>query len=247
MKLLLPLLFSAVALSMSGCSGTSGTGGRLSNGDQVRVNKIPMTIEKKVFDKGLHDPGLALEEHNQYANTHWYFRTRPKFDFEIVEKNSEKGTSRVKLLIKAVDVELALPITIWLPEGANEEVIAHENGHVAICERLYKDANVFASEAARSVVGQTFEGHGDSLQAACQLALNKASLLLARRYSEKTVDVVNQVSQYYDQLTPQHPEPKYVSSSVDAAFQLHERVLKAGGDIRKAFPEKPASDKTKAK
>ncbi|MBS1955509.1 MAG: hypothetical protein JST89_15100 [Cyanobacteria bacterium SZAS-4] len=196
----------------------------------VLVEQEPISVKKEFFDRGSTQSKQVAEEHNQSANTHWKFQCVPKFRFHIVkmtEANPRPGDHvvTVKLRITSVSVFLAAPVTIYLPKLAKPEVVSHEDGHFKICKKVYdRDARPAAQSAAQALIGKEFEGSGNSLELASQEALHHAAQEMGRGFRSKTIDYLDRVSAYYDQLTPQHPESKYVDVCVEAAFKAEEQM-----------------------
>ncbi len=192
--------------------------------DKVTVVKLPLVVTTTYFGKNDRAPGMVLPSHNQSANTNWQFRCKSHFDYDVVEKKAlNAGQWFAKLKITSARIEISAPITIWLPSGANQEVIAHENGHVKICRKIYDSEGLeAASTAGCSVIAKEFSGTGKDLKDACQVALNDAGQAVGRPYRLGTVESVNKLSQAYDMFAVQRPEPKYVDASIAAAFKLKE-------------------------
>ncbi len=196
---------------------------------RVLVEQQPISVKKEYFDRNSAQSKEFAAEHNQSANTHWRFQCIPKFRFDIVE-NKKVGTSpdstvNVKLRITNVTVFLAAPVTIYLPKLAKPEVVSHEDGHFKICRKVYEvNAKPAAQSAARALIGKEFEGSGKTAELASQEALHHAAQEMGREFRSKTIDYLDRVSAYYDQLTPQHPESKYVDVCVEAAFKAEDQV-----------------------
>lgn len=208
---------------------TPGPTAHLNDGGRVLVEQEPISITKEYFDRDSIQSKEFAEEHNQSANTHWRFKCVPKFRFDIVE-NKKSGrapeeTVNVRLRITNVNVFLGCPVIIYLPKLAKPEVVSHEDGHFKICKKVYdRDARSAAQSAAQSLIGKEFEGSGKSLESASQEALHHAAQDMGRAFRSKTIDYLDRVSAYYDQLTPQHPESKYVDACVEAAFKAEEQM-----------------------
>lgn len=213
---------SATSDSTSASNSVSSTG-------RVKVEQEPISLKKEFFDRDSTQSSNFAAEHNQSANTHWRFQCVPRFRFEIIEKKMVGKPSDnlffVKLRITDVIVYLAAPVTIVLPKLAKPEVASHEDGHFKICKRVYDtDARPSAQAAAEALMGQEFVGTGKSLEEASQIALHHAAQQMGREFRSKTIDYLDRVSAFYDQLTPQHPESKYVDACVEAAFKAEEKT-----------------------
>src|SRR5688500_3667159 len=104
--------------------------------------------------------------------------------------------------VDGMTVELDLKVTIWLPVGARRKLVAHEEGHRVIAERIY---NEFAEDAARRAaaqwVGRTVTGEAPDCPAAVDAALKTANDAFAESYWKDTADLHARVGARYDQLT----------------------------------------------
>jgi hypothetical protein len=139
----------------------------------------------------------------------------------------------VKLRITEVTAYLAAPVTIVLPRLAKPEVVSHEVGHFKICKKVYDvNARPSAQAAAEALIGQEFEGTGKTLEDASQSALHHAAQQMGREFRSKTIEYLDRVSAFYDQLTPQHPESRYVDPCVEAAFKAEEQTKAAQQIVR---------------
>lgn len=188
-----------------------------------------ISVKKEYFDRDSIQSKEFAAEHNQSANTHWRFKCVPKFHFDVVSTkaagNTPSASVTAKLRITSVDVFLGCPVTIYLPKFAKPEVVSHEDGHFKICKRVYDhDARPAAQSAALALIGKEFEGTGTSVELASQEALHHAAQEMGREFRSKTIDYLDRVSAYYDQLTPQHPQSKYVDACVEAAFQAEAQM-----------------------
>ena len=104
--------------------------------------------------------------------------------------------------VDGLTVKLDLKVTIWLPVGARRKLVAHEEGHRIIAERIY---NEFAEDAARRAaaqwVGRTVTGEAADGPAAVDAALKTANDAFAESYWKDTADLHARVGARYDQLT----------------------------------------------
>jgi hypothetical protein len=101
-----------------------------------------------------------------------------------------------------VTVTLALDDTIFLPEPATPKLRAHEEGHRRINEMVYeRDAEQAARDAAANVLARTWQGRGDTPEAAEKAATDAAIDALGRRYLARVADRAYAIGTAYDQLT----------------------------------------------
>lgn len=200
-------------LSLTGCSQ-----------NPVQIEKFSPTIKTEYFDKGARPPEANTPDHNDCANTHWHFGIIPAIDWQLEKRERSAQGENVVIKIKGVKLQLKLDITMWLPEKASEDVIAHEKGHAAICLDAYKQAEKVAQDAANSVVGQKVEAQGPDYESTLKSALTNVSQDLARKYREETLDKANVTSALYDRMTMKDHAAFKVDAKVDDAELEYERL-----------------------
>ncbi len=123
------------------------------------------------------------------------------------------------VLVKQISVEVKLPIDVWLPEGASDRVIAHEDGHINICKHFYKDAQIAASECANSQLGRSYEGKGKDENEATERAIETVSSELVACYHRKVIEPANRASASYDRLTNHGQNSTPIAEAISKAIQ----------------------------
>src|SRR5690606_32643719 len=86
-------------------------------------------------------------------------------------------------------------------------LLAHENGHSAICEYYYQNADFVAQEVAEPLLGRTFTGRGASRKAAEAAATQQAITALVNEYMNRTRVRASAASRRYDRLTAHGTRP----------------------------------------
>gem|GEM_PF-1114617 len=193
----------------------------------VSIEKQPPVIKTEYFDKGARPPEANTPEHNECANTHWDFGCSPELSWDLVKRERAADGENVVLKITKVKIPLKLEITMWLPEKATEDVVAHEKGHAAICIDAYKQADAVARDAATNVIGKEIVAHGADFEATIKSALTNVYQDIARRYREETVDKANITSGLYDRMTMKDHAASKVESKVSDAELEYEHLSPA--------------------
>jgi len=126
------------------------------------------------------------------------------------------GTHGV-LTITSVNVTLQANITIWIPVGASDHVIEHEQGHRQISEYYYKTADKVARRIAETYAGREVPITGNDLD-------SEASSTLGRLAKEFTAEYDTQMSpdsaqQLYDTLTDHSRNQTPVSDAIALAIK----------------------------
>jgi len=185
----------------------------------VTLAKEPLTVETVYFDpKG--DLAKVPLENDEGAVTVWRFGCKTDFDFDIVEKTFlSKNDHMVTIRVKGCRISLTAPVTVYLPEKADKNLVAHENGHVEICRRIYNRADKQALIAASQSIGKQYQASGRTVEAACQQAIEDASASIYQVYHDKASMAVNRISEIYDELDRTERAP--ADKLVERAFARH--------------------------
>lgn len=169
----------------------------------ITVKKEPITIEKQIsgskFSPSKSRPTDSIS--SDQANTEWFFHCYCAFSYEPVNQSDTGKSFHTDLIIKAVKITLTLPITMWLPAQASTKLVAHEEGHVKLCEDYYKYAEQLAENAAHKVIGKIYHGSASTKELAQDTALREAAEDICSQYRRQTVDIVNSISKLYDDLS----------------------------------------------
>jgi hypothetical protein len=87
--------------------------------------------------------------------------------------------------VTGLKVTLQLTINIWLPLGAAEHVIEHEQGHRQIAEHYYETADKVAAQIAAAYLGKQLSVSGGDLNFEINKLLQQMCAEITSEYSEK--------------------------------------------------------------
>jgi hypothetical protein len=87
--------------------------------------------------------------------------------------------------VSEVKMTLQLTINIWVPEGATEHVIEHEQGHRQIAEHYYQTADKVAEQIAAAYLGKQVSASGVDVNAEVNKLLQQMGAEIAAEYSKK--------------------------------------------------------------
>lgn len=167
------------------------------NGGPVVVEREEPSIARRIVEP---EAARAGNLRDMNAETQWDFHCVPEFKYEVTaDRPGPKGRT-VVIQITQVKAKLSLPITIWLPKDASAQLVQHEDGHVKICTDVYARAEDVIREAAKPLLKTVYQGEGKDAESACRVAIDEAGQALGSEYRRGTVDVVNRVSNTYDQF-----------------------------------------------
>ncbi|HET7609318.1 MAG TPA: hypothetical protein VFL84_11620 [Gammaproteobacteria bacterium] len=102
---------------------------------------------------------------------------------------------------ESFEIVTRLKSTIYLPDRAPDQLHEHEEGHRAIGEYFYRNAEVAAREAAQSLIGRSFEGIGLDRAEAEQRAGNVVLAVLKDEYMKRMHARSAAANARYDEIT----------------------------------------------
>lgn len=167
----------------------------------VTIIREPAVVEGKTFDPAHRPADMPPLNGNEAAVTQSKFECRAGISYELVSRREENGRCTTTIRVDSVQMTLQLKIVIWLPQGAPRQLVAHEEGHRQIDQRVYDGTEPIAREIATALDGKTVSGQGDTCQAAQQQATDSISGKLCRRYIRRVATPADQVSAAYDRIT----------------------------------------------
>ena len=194
--------------------------------DVINVTKAPPKIERKTFDPDhLPKPAPPLHE-NEIAVCEYLYRIEVDLKFTpLTVAAAPGGGARASVRVDSAAVRLSMPIVVWLPRGVDDHVKAHEEGHKAIAEFFYKDAEKAAREAAKGVVGRAVEADGKEKNAAMRAALGKAAEEISQKYMASVKTPCDEAQAKFDEIT-EHSKNREIKS--DAAMAQALKKWKGG-------------------
>ena len=173
----------------------------LAGAADVTVTREAPQVTRKTFDpKNLPDPAPPLKD-GAIAVCEYKFNLT--VDFQVIPGAAKQVGDQwtANLRINTVKVGLALPVTVWTPNDADDFVKTHEDTHRLIAERYYKDADKLARTIANNFVGRGFEGKAADRNAAYGAAITKAAQELQAKYSAATMEPCERAQNLFDELT----------------------------------------------
>jgi hypothetical protein len=126
-------------------------------------------------------------------------------DSNFVSNATVSGTLRkmdattATVTVTQAKVALQLRINIWVPAGATQHVVEHEQGHREISEHYYQSADKVARQIAAAYIGKLVVISGSDLNAEFTNALLQMSFDVTAEYNDKLTP--GPAQQRYDDLT----------------------------------------------
>jgi hypothetical protein len=178
----------------------------------VTVHKANPSVAQRTFDPKRPPRDMPVMVPGEAGLTHYEYTT----DIAVAGDIDTLGPGSVNLIVDTADVNLSLPITVWLETNAPKNMIDNENGQVAISEYYYANIDVYAQQAAQAVMGKTFSGTGRDKQSAENDATHKAIQQIEQDILNHTRVRAVACNDRYDKLTD---HGRNGGSQADAAIQ----------------------------
>lgn len=213
----LPQLIAFLFLSAG--AATAADGIALDESEKVFVEKAAPTVERKEFNPWIPFTPQPKLEKGQKALTEFAFNLKVRFDdVDILQKDERHGRWFVTIRPKDVHASMSLPVVIWLPPGAPQKCIRHEEGHRMIAERVYQFAGDILKHYAVQTYTSEYRGEGASVELAVHDAYKRAINQLNSNYRGTVFDYALMVTREYDRLTNHGLNPISESDAIEQSF-----------------------------
>ena len=212
--------------------------------DGVVVDVHPPSTERRRYDAATMPPDQVQASEGFVAATNWNLAQASWSWYTPLRDVESNGQHHVLIRLDAVHIALWCHTTMFLPDGASDLLVRHENGHRRIAEQAYVAAPEEARRFARSIIGQCFAGHGDTKAAAERNALNAVGDVLNAAYGVTVIDRVSAAQDAFDFVTqhnenPQMPGEAGVDQAIRVAFFI-ESLSEAERNYRKMSADGPS-------
>jgi hypothetical protein len=178
----------------------------------VTVKKAAPTVAQRRFDPKHPPRDIPVFVPGEGGLVHYEFTT----DIAVAGDTDTLGPGSVNVIIDTADINLSVPITMWLENNPPQRIVEHENGHVAIVEYYYANIDVYARQAAQAIMGKTFSGTGKDKQSAEDDATHKATQQIEQYILDHTRVRAVACNDRYDKITDHSRNP---GSQADAVAQ----------------------------
>jgi hypothetical protein len=161
----------------------------------ARIDKQRAAYEMHTFDPAAPPANMPPLSGMEAAATDSNFISNAN----VKAKSQRVDATHATVTVTAVKVQLKLNIDVWVPTGASQRVIDHEQGHREIAEYYYRDADKLAERISTGYIGKQFAVSGVDLDAEVQKLLQKLSGEITAEYNDQLNPDVAQ--QRYDDIT----------------------------------------------
>ncbi len=144
-------------------------------------------------------------------------------DANFISNASVKGRSETVdgtnalVTVTEIRVTLQLKINIWVPEGATQHVIEHEQGHRQISEYYYQTADKVAEQIAATYLGKQVSTSGADLSAEVNKLLQQMGAEITAAYNERLNP--GPAQQRYDDITDHSRNDESAGEAVARALK----------------------------
>jgi hypothetical protein len=125
------------------------------------INKQPVAFASRTFDPASPPANMPPLAHRETAECDSDFLSSASVRGEPRQTDATHAT----VTITQIKMTLQLNINIWVPVGATQQVIEHEEGHRQISESYYQTADKVAERIAAAYMGKQVEIAGADLSA----------------------------------------------------------------------------------
>lgn len=159
------------------------------------VDKRPVAYAQRSFDPANTPPDMPPLGEGEEAECDSNFIS----DANVSGRMKKIDSTNATVTVTQVKITLQLKITIWVPNGATQHVIEHEEGHRQISERYYASADSLAAEVAAPYIGRQIAISGSELNLEFRNALLQLSKAITAEYNDKLNP--DPAQRRYDELT----------------------------------------------
>jgi hypothetical protein len=147
----------------------------------LAIDKQPVTFAMHTFDPSAPPadmPALAAWEQAE-CDSNFVSDANVKARTEILD------ATHAVAIVTGLKVTLQLTINIWVPQGAAEHVVDHEQGHRQIAEHYYETADKVAEHIAAAYLGKQVFVSGADLNLEINKSLQQMGAEITAEYSKK--------------------------------------------------------------
>ncbi len=177
------------------------------------INKQPIISATHTFDPAAPPAAMPPLAPGENAECDSEFRSSASLRGEPRQTDATHAT----ITVTHVNMTLQLNINIWLPAGATQHVIEHEEGHRQISEYYYQTAGKLAERIAAKYLGRQIEITGTDLTAESGKTLQQLAADITDEYGKELNPEPTQL--LYDSITDHSRNDVVVKDAVAHALK----------------------------
>ncbi len=179
----------------------------------VTINKQPIALARHMFDPAAPPADMPPLAPGESAECDSNFLSSASVRGETRKTDATHAT----VSVTNVKVTLQLNINIWLPTGAVQNMIEHEEGHRQISEYYYQTAGKLAERIAATYMGKQIEITATDLGAESTKMLQQTATDITDEYNKELNPGPTQL--LYDAITDHGRNEVVVRDAVAAAIE----------------------------
>ena len=195
-------------LALWGCSSR-----QLREASAPTIIKRPVAFASRTFDPAAPPADMPPLSPGEGAECDSNFLSNASVRGETRQTDATHAT----VTITQISVTLQLNITIWVPSGATQHVMEHEEGHRQISEYYYRGADKLAERIASSYMGKRVDITGTDLSVDSNKVLQQAAAEINDEYNKELNPGPTQL--LYDSITDHGRNDVVVKDAVDHAIK----------------------------
>lgn len=168
---------------------------RLSEALVPTIVKQPVALANRTFDPASPPPDMPPLAAGEGAECDSNFLS----DASVRGETRQTDATHATVTITQIKMTLQLNINIWLPVGASQRLIDHEEGHRQISEYYYQTADKLAERIAATDMGTRLEISGTDLGAESSKMLQQMATEITAEYNRELNPEPTQL--LYDDIT----------------------------------------------
>ena len=177
------------------------------------ITKQPVAFASHTFDPAAPPANMPPLSANETAECDSDFLSSASVRGEPRQTDATHAT----LTITQVKMTLQLTINIWVPTGATQHVVEHEEGHRQISEYYYQTADKLAERIAATYLGKQVEITGTDLSAESTKTLQQMAAEITDDYKRELNPGPTQL--LYDSITDHGRNEVLVKDAVAHALK----------------------------
>jgi hypothetical protein len=168
---------------------------QVSETSEPTISKLPVNFVNRTFDPAAPSADLPPLTPGENAECDSNFLSSAS----VAGQTRLTDSTHATITITQIKVTLQLNITIWVPAGATQHVIEHEEGHRQISEYYYGTADKVAERIAATYMGKQIDISGADLDAESNKLLQQTATEITDEYNKELNPDPTQL--LYDDIT----------------------------------------------
>jgi hypothetical protein len=177
------------------------------------IIKQPVVLANRTFDPAAPPADMPPLSSGESAECDTDFQSSAS----VRGEPRQTDATHTILMVTQIKVTLQLHINIWVPVGATQHLIAHEDGHRQISEYYYQTADKLAERIAVNYMGKEVEITGADLGAESSKMLHLLAVEITEEYNKELNPEATQL--LYDSITDHGRNEVVVKDAVAHALK----------------------------